>query len=390
MKLFSVVLLCVALPLAGCGGGSSNATASDTKASPSAALGDKIFHDVSLSASGNLACASCHDPARGHAGNDNRAVPLGGANSTQPGFRNAPSLRYLKQNPAFFFNAEDTPTGGFNRDGRAASLAEQARRPFLAAHEMADADAADVVNKLRAASYAEEFRTVFGDDALDDPERAFDSALAALAAYQDEDPEFNPFTSKYDYFLKGQAALSDQEIRGLALFFGEDKGNCAACHPGARNGDGSPPLFTDFTYDNLGVPRNGDIAANNDAAYFDLGLCGPDRTDLADRRELCGAFKVPTLRNVAVTAPYFHNGQFQTLKEVVAFYVRRDTNPEEWYPVGAAGVDKFNDLSSELRSNVNTSEKPYNRLLGQTPALNAQEIDDLVAFLQTLTDGYQP
>ena len=99
---------------------------------------------------------------------------------------------------------------------------------------------------------------------------------------------------------------------------------------------------------------------------------------------------MPTLRNAAVTAPYFHNGQFQTLKEVVAFYVRRDTNPEEWYPVGAAGVDKFNDLSSELRSNVNTSEKPYNRLLGQTPALNAQEIDDLVAFLQTLTDGYQP
>jgi cytochrome c peroxidase len=375
--------------ISGCGGGSSDNSTNTAQLSVTAALGDKIFHDPSLSAAGTLSCATCHDPARGHAGNDNRAVPLGGANSTQPGFRNAPSLRYLKQNPAFFFDAEDTPTGGFNRDGRAASLAEQARRPFLAAHEMANADAADVVDKLRAAPYAEEFRAVFGASVFDDAARAFDSALAALATYQNEDPEFNPFTSKYDYFLKGQAALSDQEIRGLALFFGEDKGNCAACHPGTRNDDGSPPLFTDFTYDNLGVPRNSDILANNDAAYFDLGLCGPDRTDLAGRRELCGAFKVPTLRNVAITAPYFHNGRFQTLKEVVAFYVRRDTNPEEWYPAGAAGVDKFNDLPAELRGNVNTSEKPYDRTLGQAPALNEQEIDDLVAFLQTLTDGYQ-
>lgn len=389
MNRFPVALLGMALALGGCGGGSSNQAATDSKISPSAALGDKIFHDASLSASGTLACATCHDPARGHAGNDNRTVPLGGANSTQPGFRNAPSLRYLKQNPAFFFDAEDTPTGGFNRDGRAASLAEQARRPFLAAHEMANANTADVVNKLRAAPYAEEFRAAFGADVFDDIPRAFDSALAALAIYQNEDPEFNPFTSKYDYFLKGQAALSDQEIRGLALFFGEDKGNCAACHPGKRNDDGSPPLFTDFTYDNLGVPRNGDIAANNDAAYFDLGLCGPDRTDLAARHELCGAFKVPTLRNVAITAPYFHNGKFRTLREVVAFYVRRDTNPEEWYPVGVTGIDKFNDLPAELRGNVNTSEKPYDRAPGQAPALSAQEIDDLVAFLQTLTDGYQ-
>ena len=180
MKPFSVSLLGIALVLGGCGGGSSNQATSDSKISPSATLGDKIFHDASLSASGKLACASCHDPARGHAGNDNRAVPLGGATLTQPGFRNAPSLRYLKQNPAFFFDAEDTPTGGFNRDGRARSLAEQARRPFLAAHEMANADAADVVNKLRAAPYAEEFRSVFGADIFDNSDRAFESALAAI------------------------------------------------------------------------------------------------------------------------------------------------------------------------------------------------------------------
>lgn len=137
----------------------------------------------------------------------------------------------------------------------------------------------------------------------------------------------------------------------------------------------------------MGVPRNNDIPANADASYFDLGLCGPDRTDLAARTDLCGAFKVPSLRNVAITAPYFHNGKFQTLKEVVRFYVRRDTNPEEWYPGASSG--KFDDLPPAYRANVNVSEKPYDRTLGQTPALNEQEIDDLIAFLATLTDGYQ-
>lgn len=385
-----VTYLCLALLCSGCGGGSSSDNTGETKLSASAAVGEKIFDDPSLSASGNLACATCHDETRGHAGNDDRAVPLGGVTQTQPGFRNAPSLRYLKQNPAFFFDDEDTPTGGFNRDGREQSLAEQARRPFLAAHEMGNATPADVVAKLQAAPYVEEFRAAFGANVFDDIDNAFQSAVVALQAYQTEDPEFNAFTSKYDYFLQGRADLTQQEIRGLSLFFAEDKGNCAACHPGSRNEDGSPPLFTDFTYDNLGLPRNSDIPATADPSYFDLGLCGPDRTDLAARTDLCGAFKVPTLRNVAVTAPYFHNGKFKTLKEVIAFYVRRDTNPEEWYPIGAAGVEKFNDLPPVYRGNVNSTEKPYDRTVGQAPALNEQEIDDLTAFLETLTDGYQP
>jgi cytochrome c peroxidase len=371
----------------GCGGGGNSATEPPKAMSLAAQVGDKIFHDASLSASGALSCSTCHDPDRGHAGNDERAVPAGGASGNEAGFRNAPSLRYLSQTPAFAFDADDTPTGGFNRDGRAQSLAAQAARPFLSSHEMANASASDVNNKLRAAPYAEGFRAAFGAGVFDDADAAFQSALAALAAYQTEDPEFNPFTSKYDYFLQGRANLSPQELRGLSLFFDENKGNCAACHPGQRGEDGSPPLFTDFTYDNLGVPRNGGIPANADPNYFDLGLCGPDRTDLSARTDLCGAFKVPSLRNVAITAPYFHNGKFQTLKEVVRFYVRRDTNPEEWYP---AGAEKFDDLPPAYRANVNTSEKPYDRALGQTPALNEQEIDDLIAFLTTLTDGYQP
>jgi cytochrome c peroxidase len=380
-------LTALAACTSGGGDGSAPAPATD-KLSATAALGEKIFDDTSLSASGQLACASCHESSHAFAGDS--VVPLGGAGQDVQGFRNAPSLKYLTQNPSFFFDDEGTPTGGFDRDGRANSLAEQARRPFLAAHEMANASVADVVDKLSRAEYAAEFRAVFGDQIFATPDAAFERALFALQRYQQEDTaEFAPYTSKYDAFLAGKAQLTDAELRGLALFNDPSKGNCAACHPSAR-ADGAPPLFTDFTYDNLGVPRNVDIHANDDGAYFDLGLCGPDRTDLEQMRELCGAFKVPTLRNVAVTAPYFHNGRFATLTDVLRFYVRRDTNPDEWYPLDlATGLPhKFDDLPAALTANVNTSEPPYNRHPGDPPALSEPEIQDVVAFLQTLTDGF--
>jgi len=383
------------LVLAACSNGSGSATgpetsASDAELSPMAALGEKIFHDASLSSSGRLACASCHDPAHGSA--DNNDVPNGGPQLADPGLRNAPPIAYAAFAPAFYFDKEGTPTGGFDRDGRANTLAEQASRPFLTSFEMDNASTADVAGKLSRASYAAEFRAVFGQQIFSDPDTAFARALLALQAYEQEDKgEFAPFSSKYDSFLAGKTTLSAQELRGLALFNDPQKGNCAACHPSARGADGSPPFFTDFTYDNLGVPRNPAIPANADPNYFDLGLCGPQRTDLSTRTDLCGAFKVPSLRNVAVTAPYFHNGRFQTLRDVVSFYVRRDTNPEEWYPLDTNGtVHKFDDLPPAYAGNVNTTEVPYNRKPGDPPALTPSEIDDVVAFLQTLTDGYQP
>jgi cytochrome c peroxidase len=385
------LLLLAVFGLAACtsGGGEDPAPVATEKLSASAALGEKIFDDTSLSASGRVACATCHESDHAFAGD--AVVPNGGSGVDVQGFRNAPSLKYLAQNPAFFFDDEGTPTGGFDRDGRAASLAEQARRPFLAAHEMANDSVADVVDKLSRATYAAEFRAAFGDGIFSTPDAAFERALFALQKYQQEDvAEFAPYTSKYDAFLAGQAQLTDAELRGLALFNDPRQGNCAACHPSARGADGSPPLFTDFTYDNLGVPRNADIRANDDPAYFDLGLCGPDRTDLVEMRELCGAFKVPTLRNVALTAPYFHNGRFATLTEVVRFYVRRDTNPDEWYPLDSAtGLPrKFDDLPADLSANVNVTEPPYDRQPGDLPALSEPEIQDVVAFLQTLTDGF--
>jgi cytochrome c peroxidase len=392
--LLSAALVCL---LVACGGGGEagasvalSSAAGESGLSPAAALGEKIFSDQSLSASGRQSCASCHDPANAHAQTNGLAVQFGGPNLDQPGFRAVPSLRYLNSNSAFSFAKDGTPTGGFNRDGRTQSLAEQAQRPFLAPHEMANASKAEVVERLKRAAYAEEFRSVFGASIFDSADDAFDRVLFSLQQYQLEDGDFHRFDSKYDFFLTGKAALTDAELRGLALFNNPAKGNCAACHPSAKGADGASPLFTDFTFDNLGVPRNAAIPATADPAYFDMGLCGPDRTDLVDRKDLCGAFKVPTLRNVATRKVFFHNGRFNNLRDVVRFYVRRDTNPEEWYPLDADGAaQKFNDLPAELRGNVNTSEGPYNRQPGMMPALSDQEIDDLIQFLGTLTDGYK-
>jgi cytochrome c peroxidase len=383
----------VAMALAGCGGGGTAASGAappkERALSDQAALGEQIFADASLSVSGRRSCASCHDPAFGHSPANALAVQLGGPDGDLQGRRKSPAIRYLATNPAFFFDGEGTPTGGLFWDGRARDLAEQASEPFLNPFEMANADKASVVAKLAAGPYAAEFRRVFGDRVFDDVEGAYQRMTLAIQQYEREDVEFNAFSSKYDAFLRGQATLTDQEQRGLALFNAPDKGNCAACHPSARGSDGSPPLFTDFTYDNLGVPRNAEIDRNVDPAYFDLGLC--QRADLIGRTDLCGAFKVTSLRNVARRQALFHNGRFKTLKDALTFYVQRDTNPEKWYPVAGDGsVQKFDDLPPAYRGNVNTTEGPYNRRPGDVPALSDAEVDDVIVFLKTLSDGYAP
>lgn len=373
-----------ALLLAGCGGSGDT----DTR-SQKAQLGDRIFHDTTLSASGRQSCASCHVASAGHAQDNALAAQLGGADLTLQGTRVAPSIRYLATNTAFHFDAEDTPTGGFFWDGRAASLAEQAGGPFLNPVEMAMPSKQAVVERVQNGTYAEQFRTVFGEDIFSRVDAAYSAITEALQAYQLEDPEFQPFSSKYDEFLRGHVALTPKEARGLALFNDAAKGNCAACHPSERAADGSHPLFTDFTYDNLGVPRNREIAANADPAFFDLGLCARPDGALAARTDLCGAFKVPSLRNVALRQALFHNGRFKTLKDALTFYVQRDTHPEKFYPRKPDGsIDKFDDLPKAYKANVNTTEAPYDRRAGGTPALSDAEIDDVVAFLRTLNDGW--
>jgi len=245
-----------------------------------------------------------------------------------------------------------------------------------------------VVARLSKAAYAEEFKALYGANVFDDVETAFADMTEAIARFETEDKRFRAFTSKYDEYLRGHVALSAQEQRGLALFEDENKGNCAACHPSQRDDQGGFPMFTDRTYDNLGIPRNMEIPGNADPSYYDLGLC--NRADIkASHPEVCGAFKVPSLRNVALRQSFFHNGRFHTLKDALTFYVQRDIFPEKFYPLKADGtVDKFNDLPPEYRVNVNQEEVPYDRHPGDQPALSDAEIDDMIAFLATLTDGY--
>ena len=359
-----------------------------------AALGRKAFFDASLSASGRLACATCHDPAHAHAPGNALAVQLGGARLDRPGARAVPSLRYLHTNGPLTVRPDGTVAGGFDWDGRAQSLAAQAAGPLLEPNEMANRDRADVLAKLRRAPYADGFRRVFGAAIFARPAAAFARLAQALARYQIESPEFHPYDAKFDAVRAGRARFTPAEARGQRIFDDPARGNCAACHTSAPGPGGAPPLFTDFTYDSTGVPRNRTLAANAAPRRFDLGLCAVAsfrRVVRRDRNAQCGKFRVPTLRNVATRQVFFHNGRFASLREVLEFYARRDTEPQRWYPPDARGVPQvFDDLPPALGTNVNRTEVPYDRKPGRAPAFDAADIDDLLQFLATLGDGWKP
>jgi cytochrome c peroxidase len=366
------------------------------RAAALAAVGRDLFFDTSLSASGRLACASCHGPSHAFGPADDRPVERGGANIALPGVRAVPSLTYTQNIPPFtehFFesegddSADQGPAGGRTWDGRAQSAHDQARLPLLSPFEMANASPEAVAVKVARAAYAADFRAAFGEHVFADPALAFKGVLLALETYQQDPSAFYPYTSKYDEYLKGRATLTPQELRGLAAFDDPARGNCARCHPSAVAG-GALPQFTDFGYAAIGAPRNLAIPANADRRYFDLGLCGPLRTDLAERPEYCGRFRTPSLRNAAIRRVFFHNGVFHRLEDVVRFYAERDTDPGKWYPRAADGqVLKFDDLPAEYRRNVER-EPPLDRRAGGKPAMSEADIRDIVAFLNTLTDGF--
>lgn len=363
------------------------------------ALGRQLFFDPALSGSGRMSCASCHDPAHAYGPANALAVQPGGIDGQLLGDRAVPSLRYQQNVPPFTEHRFDEDfdesvdqgaAGGHLWDGRAATLHAQAALPLLARNEMANPNESAVVAKLRQAAYAPLFRATFGADALDDDARAFQWATLALEMFQQDPAEFYPYSSKYDAVLRGQARLTAQEARGLALFEDEKKGNCAACHQSKVSPNtGAFPAFSDFGYVALGVPRNRQLPRNADPTFYDLGLCGPERTDLRDEASYCGAFRTPTLRNVALRRSFFHNGIFHDLKQVLEFYATRATEPQRWYPRKADGsIDEFDDLPARYRDNVNVAP-PFDREPGAAPALNAAEIEDVIAFLETLTDGYK-
>jgi cytochrome c peroxidase len=359
-------------------------------------LGRELFFDRSLSASGKTSCASCHDPLHAYGPPNALAVQRAGPDGRTAGLRAAPSLRYLQKVPPFtehFFDSDGDdgidqgPAGGHAWDGRARSLHEQAALPLLSPLEMANASAAAIVDKARRAPYASRLREAFGARVLDDPSLAFDAVLLSLEVFQQEPAEFYPYDSKYDAYLRRQAELSGEERRGLDLFNDPAKGNCASCHPSAMR-NGAFPAFSDWGFVALGVPRNRAIAANANPEYFDLGLCGPMRTDLAKRAGYCGRFRAPTLRNAARRKVFFHNGVAASLEEAVRFYAERDSSPAKWYPKRRDGtIERFDDLPPAYRGNV-TGEAPFGR--GGKAALDRSEIRAIVSFLRTLNDGYRP
>ncbi|MCL6583315.1 MAG: cytochrome-c peroxidase [bacterium] len=336
-------------------------------------LGKLIYFDQQLSEPKGQSCSVCHFPENGFNGiGDPNIAVYEGAVPGRFGFRNPQSSAYASFSPALHFSQEEGEyIGGQFWDGRANSLTEQAKGPFLNPVEQNNPSGEEVARKVCQSSYADLFKEVYGPCACDDLTKAFDFIADAIAAYESSS-ESNRFSSKYDWYLKDPAAypLSEQEAWGLRLF--ETKGNCSSCHPNTAGPYCDRPLFTDYTYDNLGLPKN---PAN--PWYRMPPSINPEGENFIDRglgdtvkdQAQIGKFKVPTLRNVAVAPPYGHNGLFKTLKEVIHFYNTAGI-PGMWPP-------------PEVPENVNRVE------IGNL-GLSDEEEDALIAFLKTLTDGYEP
>ncbi|WP_199541306.1 cytochrome-c peroxidase [Paraburkholderia kururiensis] len=389
-----------------------------------ALLGKQMFFDPRLSASGQQSCATCHSPQ--HAYGPPNALPVqpGGAHMSLQGDRAVPLLTYLYRQPNFSIGPDDgeaettasladtaaqaastpraqkvagaapaapamVPQGGLFWDGRADTLQAQAYGPLFNPVEMANTDVKTVAAKIAEAPYAATLRQLFGPAIFNDPARVVSEAMFAIARYQVEDPSFHPYTSKYDYWLEGKVRLTRAEIRGLHLFTDKNRANCAGCHLATPGKDGLPPMFTDFQYEALGVPRNRTLAVNHDPAFHDMGVCGPHRTDLSTQTQYCGMFLTPSLRNAATRQAFFHNGVYHSLEDVMKFYNLRDTDPGKIYPRGPDGkIVKYDDLPERFHANIDVTDAPFDRHFGEPPAMSDADIKDIIAFLKTLDDGY--
>ena len=236
--------------------GSKESSPADSALSLKEYLGKLLFFEKNLSTPSGQACSDCHAPEVAFS-NPEQGLPVSkGVRLGLYGSRNDMTVAYSAFIPPLHFDEEEGIwIGGLFWDGRTNTLIEQAMGPPLNPVEMANPDTSAIAAKLKELSYSSLFLEVYGRDALDIPQKAFMNMSDAIAAYE-MTSEVSPFSSKYDKWLRGEAELSKQELHGLQIFEAPDKGNCAACHPGRPAEDGSPPLFTDFTYDNLGVPRN--------------------------------------------------------------------------------------------------------------------------------------
>ena len=384
-----------ALPILGCSGASQEEQAAGTdddaltdpmhSTRPTKeSLGKRIFNDTNLSEPPGQSCATCHVAAAAFTDNRPGGLPTSqGATPGHYGFRNTPTINYASYAPKLQ-PAGPGEFGGFLGgifwDGRVDTLQAQASGPMLNVLEMGNPDTTHIQTKLKAAKYASQIRALYGKKALDTPDSAMAAITDAIAAFETNAIP-NRFTSKYDAYLAGKYTMTDAEAKGLALFEDVKSGpcgpnnappcGCAQCHLDKPAQDGTPPLFTDFGYDNIGIPKN----PNN--PYYtlppDLNPQGANFNDFAlgwwmHNPKQWGHFKAPTLRNVALTAPYGHNGYFATLKDIVHFYNTRDVASANW----PAPESTFFENKTAV-GNLN---------------LTSDEEDLLVTFMGTLTDGF--
>lgn len=379
------------------------------------AFGEKLFFDSNLSTPSGQACATCHGPEAGWSGPDSEINAKGavyeGAVKGRFSDRKPPSAAYATYSPVFNAMLEEGEllfVGGNFWDGRATgyllgnAAADQAQQPFLNPVEQNISDEKEVVKKVLQSDYSDLYHKIAADiwnidniSACEDLNMQFGIIGLALAAFEHSD-KVNAFTSKYDYYLRGKVRLTPQEEKGMDLF--RNKGLCAECHPMDVLEDGTPPLFTDFTYDNLGMPANPDNpwytmdkSFNSEGSeYRDPGLGGflkqlPHYAMFAE--ESLGMHRVPTLRNVDkrpspdFVKSYGHNGYFKSLEEIVHFYNTRDVLPlagevDDPRP----GINCWPE--PEIAQNINLDE------LGDLE-LTDEEEDAIVAFMKTLSDGYE-
>ncbi|MFT3927721.1 MAG: cytochrome c peroxidase [Myxococcales bacterium] len=350
-------------------------------------LGRKLFFDASLSEPAGTSCASCHDPAQAYAGNNGST--LGTAQGSRLGRRarrNTQSVMYLRFVRRFHLVWEDENDrpeafGGFFWDGRADSIHDLVRQPLLNPNEMGNRSLHQIAQKVRRGPVADQLAQEF-DDFLASDEQTVAALSFCVEAFLTS-RSMSPFSSKYDDFVRGAYRLSALEARGLALFEDQDKGACSVCHRlDHHTGLPESSMFTDYGYDVVSVPRNRKLPENRSAQRFDLGVC--ERRDPRMHTEdpwYCGAFRTPSLRNVAKRKHFMHNGVFSSLREVVSFYATRASEPERWY-----GQREFDDLPAKYHDNINLSLPPYNQPRGEAPRLDDTEIDAIVAFLGTLSD----
>ena len=347
-------------------------------------LGAALFFDENLSKNRNQACATCHSPDVGFAdprpngldGLAGRAASLGDDDQSV-GDRNAPTASYATFSPKFHFNEDGLYVGGQFLDGREPDLEGQAGGPPLNPIEMGMPDKASVVERLKEnEEYVNGFKLLYGKDIFEESEHAYRAMTEAIAAFERTE-FFSPFDSKYDRYLRGEAEFTNEEELGRTLFFSQQFTNCNQCHQLRPRPGMEKETFTNYQYFNIGVPAHKALRAANGskADFIDHGLLenNPHVTD----KKWDGTYKTSTLRNVAVTGPYMHNGVFNDLETVIRFYNKYNSraksaliNPETNEPWGEPEVADTIDMEK----------------LTDGPALDERRIKALVAFLKTLTD----